>query len=124
MDFTVDLGGIRLGSASSAASVVVDGIDQYVDRRPYLRRQLLSRNSRRKRHDSFEALLLDVLWNLLVHRRRRGTFDGFELEGANAVELRLLEPGEKIGDVLFGLAREADDKRGAYGEVRDLLAPS
>ena len=78
---------------------------------------------RSRPHDGLIALLLGVVRDLVVHRRRGSALDGFELKCSDAVELRFLEPGEKVGDVLLRLPGEADDERRPHGEVGDLFAP-
>ena len=78
--------------ASFPRGRVIDAVDQHVDGRTDLARQLLGRNARRERHHALEALLLDVLGHLLGHGRRGGPLDRLELERADAVELRFLEP--------------------------------
>ena len=108
MDFAVDLGSIGLGAAGRAAGFLVDGVDQHVDRRADLARQFLGADARRQRHHALVALLLDVVGDLVGHRRRGRALDRLELERADPVELRFLEPGEQISEVLLGLAGEAD----------------
>ena len=119
----VDLRSIGLGAAGRAAGFPVDGVDQHLDHRADLARELLGGDARGQRHHPLEALLLDVGGNLAVHRGCGRALDRLELERADAVELRFLEPGEEIGDVLVGLAGEAEHEGRADREVGNLLAP-
>src|SRR3546814_9963892 len=49
--------------------------------------------------------------------------DRFEAEGSNAVELRFIQPIEKILEIRLCPAREDDDKAGTDSNVRTYFAP-
>ena len=76
------------------------------------------------RHKALPAVLLDVFRNRLkaqiVGRR---ALDWRVLEAADAVQLRFGKPIEQVLEVLFGFAREADDKGRADGQLGADLAP-
>lgn len=68
-------------------------------------------------------MLLEFLRNLFVHRRRRSALDSLELERTDAVELGLLEPRKKIGEILLSFAGKADDEARADSKIGDLRSP-
>src|SRR5690606_7002440 len=75
-------------------------------------------------HEAMPAFLLDLLRHGAGQVVGGSAVDGLVLEAADAIEPRFLEPFEKQLEILFRLAREADDKRGADGEVRAYFAPT
>src|SRR3546814_774509 len=74
-------------------------------------------------HDSLIALFLDFFGNRVGQGICRCALDRFEAEGSNAVELRFIQPIEKILEIRLCLAREADDKAGTDRNVRTYFAP-
>ena len=92
-------------------------------RRPTLAASRAALMSARLLHEAREPLFL----NFRRHVRRdvvgRGAFDRRILECADAIELRLVQPGQQFFELGFGLAGEADDEGAANGEIRAGRAP-
>src|SRR4029078_7793351 len=83
---------LRAILASEGRGAFIDTVDQDIEGRANLRGESLGRDAGGEGHDRFVAFLLHVLGNLVVHRCRRGAFDRFEFERADAVEAGFLEP--------------------------------
>ena len=74
-------------------------------------------------HDAGVALFLDLFGHRAGQGVGGGALDRLEAEGADAVELGLVEPVEQIFEILLGLAGEADDEGRADGDVGADRAP-
>src|SRR3546814_9824482 len=75
------------------------------------------------RHDALVAFFLDLFGHLIVEGIGLRAGDGLEAEGADAVELRFVEPVEEILEITLGFAGEADDEARADRDVGGDGAP-
>ena len=73
-------------------------------------------------HQAVPAGFLGFGWNLVFHLRAAGAFFLGVTKHAKAFEFRFTDKGFEFGDVGFGLAGEADDKRGAYRDAGNTSA--
>src|SRR5690606_17749538 len=114
----------RIPGRAADGAFLIDLVDQHLDGAALLLAHQIAADLLLCGHEAMPALLLD----LLRHGARQviggSALDGLVLEAADAVEPRFLEPVEKQLEILFRLAREADDERGANSEVRTDLAPT
>ena len=102
----------------------IDRVDDHVDRAADLGRELGGGDGGGLLHEAGVALLLDLLGHDAGQGVGGGAADRLEAEGADAVELGLVEPVEQIVEILLGLAGEADDEGRADGDVGADLAPA
>ena len=113
VDFAVDFRRVGLGAAGSADGVVmwcvgrvemapvrhvrdgwrrIDPVDEDLDGRADLGGELLGGNAGGEGHDPLIAFLLDLLRHRVGQRVGGGALDRLELEGADTIEPRLLQP--------------------------------
>src|SRR5579872_1746265 len=116
VDGAVDLRRVRgrasLGRAPGA--LVDDHGETPADLGPQLARADLLLGA----HEPMPAIVLDLVGHRVGESVRRSPGDRLEAETADAVELRLVEPGEELVEFRVGLTGEADDEGRAYGDVR------
>src|SRR5690554_2676486 len=114
----------RIGHGTGDRTVLVDLVDQYLDGSADLLLQARSGDRLLVRHETLPALLLDLVRHRLQSQLlRRSTLHRGILETADTVQLRFGQPVEQVLEVLFGLAREADDEGRADGQIRADLTP-
>src|SRR5271170_5404840 len=118
----IDLRSIALRAAFCGlrAADVDDRLNAFSD----LRRQAPGADRLLALHEPAPADLLYLLGDLR-QAKLIGSRSRYRLifEGADPVELGLVEPVEKEGEILFGLAGEADDESRAYRHFRAERAP-
>src|SRR5262245_58480702 len=98
-------------------AVIVDAIDHHLDGLAHARGKKLGADPLLMPHETVVALGLNLLWYLPRKRVGRGAGNVLVFEAADAAELRFGKPGEKLGEILLGLAGEADDEGRANGKV-------
>ncbi len=74
-------------------------------------------------HKALEALFLYLFGHGIRQFVGLGALDRAVFEAADPIQLRLVDKVEQHLEVLLGLAREADDKGGAQGDLGADLAP-
>src|SRR5690606_17297030 len=114
----------RIPGRAADGAFLIDLVDQHLDNTALLFAQQSAADFLLGGHEAMPAFLLDFLRHGARQVIGGSAVDGLVLEAADAVEPRFLEPFEKQLEILFRLAREADDKRGADGEVRADIAPA
>src|SRR4051812_26396174 len=80
------------------------------------------RHPLRQPDEPLHALGLHLVRNLVIHHRRLGAVPRGVDERERAVVADLLDDLERLAEIGFGLAREADDDVGSEREVRDRVA--
>src|SRR5271156_2361958 len=109
MHGAVDAGRVALGAAlrGSNAALVDDDIESLAD----LGRELLGADDLLSLHEALPAALLDLVGHDLEPEIvGAGARYRFVFEGADPIELRLVEPVEQQAKILLGLAGKPDDE--------------
>src|SRR6202040_2283241 len=74
-------------------------------------------------HEARVALLLQLRRYVVRERIGRGALHRRVLEAVDPIELRLIQPREKLRELTVRLAGETHDESAADGEIRALRAP-
>src|SRR4029077_5503834 len=119
---TVNLRGIALAAALGDART--DLVDDDLLPRTDLALQPPCGNLLLVRHQALVALGLDVVRHRAVERIGGCAFDRLILEAADAIDLRLVEPGQQIVELGFGLAVNSDAEGRAQRQLRTGVTPA
>src|SRR3954471_14909434 len=118
MHHAVDLGRVARRAPDTGL------IDEYAHRVADFGAELGCADARLRFHEATPPLLLHRLGHRGKARACRRALDRRGREAADAVELRLPQKREQLGEFGFRLAREAGDERRADGDARTELAPA
>src|SRR5205807_6342528 len=97
------------------AALATGALDQDLDRAALVLPIALEGGRLLERDEPLEPLLNHVLRDLVLEARGRRAGAGRVLERVRAVESRLSDDPEGVGEVLLGLAGESDDDVGGDG---------
>ena len=117
----VDVRRVHRAAAEPALGVAVEALGQHLDVAAHLLFAEAVHDVHLRIHDELGAVVLDLLVDLVGQLGRRGVLLLRVGEAAEALKLHLLDELGKLGEVRFGLAREAGDQRRAQRDARDLL---
>ena len=118
---TVDFGSI--GFRACDGQLAIQGIDQHLLHAADLALQLLGTDIRLQLHETRQTLLLDFFRNGIRQGIGGGAVHRRIGEGANPVELGLVDETQQLLEIVLGLAGKADDEGASDGQVRADIAP-